>query len=151
MAEQEARDGGVIESVQLCAEYRSVCEASEIADDRAKELRKRKKELSLKLATAFLSEGRQNTKMDGRTFALTRNVRCNKVGGFSMTEACEALTNAGLEDFVSPSYSASSLTAYVREALQAADPGTEAQDVLPSELRSMFKTMEEFTVVMTGR
>lgn len=150
MAEESTDDVAVEDSTALCRELNNICTAVAARDAELKGLKKRKKELSQRVAKLFLAEGRQNTKLDGKMFALRRDVRAWKARGFEMTAACEALTAAGLEDFVTPHYSASTLTAYVREELKKAAPGTAAQDVIPAEMQAIFKADEEFTVIVTN-
>ena len=132
---------------RLHAAEKELEEANEAAKAKAKEVRA----LRLRIADLFAARGvpSMTVEVDGkpRLFYCRTDRRMNKTGEAAQSDVVDALRGLGLVAFFGETYSPQSLTAWVREQHDAMDPGTPFADAVPEELRNLFKTFEETTVV----
>lgn len=122
-------------------------EATEAAKAKAKEVRA----MRLRLAGLFEAKGLPSMTVDfdgkPRTFFMRTDRRMNKDADATQRDVCDVLRDLGYGDLCGESYSSQSLTACIREIHDEMDPGTPFEDALPEELRALFRTFEETTVV----
>jgi hypothetical protein len=99
-------------------------------------------ELEVKLIEAFSEEGLQNTKIEGQTIYLRRDLFAQRKPGVEAEELEAALVKAGLEHFIKPTVSMQSLSAYLRDL-------DKAEEDLPDELAAVVQGFEKFSVRVT--
>ncbi len=117
-------------------------ERDEIAA-REKEIIKRVGELQPWLKSYFdANPQRQAVDINGYTVRMERSLYAHQTR--EKADAIAALRRAGLEQFVSETYSLSTVSGYIRELAEQTDPGDMVQ--LPPELADDFEIAEVFEV-----
>jgi len=117
-------------------------ERDEIAA-REKEIIKRVGELQPWLKSYFdANPQRQAVDINGYTVRMERSLYAHQTR--EKADAIAALRRAGLEQFVSETYSLSTVSGYIRELAEQTDPGNMVQ--LPPELADDFEIAEVFEV-----
>ena len=85
----------------------------------------------------------------GKLVSISRRIWARAIEG-DKPSACEALREAGLDEFVAESFNTNSLSAYFRELLreenEAGDPVTDLDELLPEELLGHIELTEDLTL-----
>lgn len=93
------------------------------------------------LISFFEEQGIQKISVDGRTVYIRRQLWMKQNEGTDKQAACNALKQAGLEDFVKENFNVQTISSYARELDQQGEK-------IPTSLKKYFNVDEVFRVVV---
>ena len=135
-------DWPVSKIVAECEILRDLSLTIASAEADLKAMKSVREQSSKNLAQILINSKIQSLKLDVGTAHIRRDKVVSKMAGVSSEEACEALRDAGLGEFVSESYNWKAVTGRVGELLEKMPEGTSIADALPEKMQGVFQAMQ---------
>ena len=123
----------------LADELRALKEAKKYAEQELKEITEEIERVDAALAERMISTETQNFTRNGTIFCLTNSTRASAAAG-RKDDLFAALREAGFGDLVYETVNANSLSAFVKEQIEAND------DALPEWLNGLISVFDKTTV-----
>ena len=123
----------------LADQLRELKETKKYAEQELKEITEEIDRIDAALAEQMIASETQNFTRNGTTFCLTSTTRASAAAG-RKDELFAALREAGFGDLVYETVNANSLSAFVKEQIEAND------DALPSWLNGLISVFDKTTV-----
>ena len=142
MGSEEASDLALSELTDQCMTLELCAARIREREAELKDLKQVRKGLEQDLAKVFVALGMQKFQFENSTFSVRRDFFVNKAGGVPMEDACAALRDAEMEEYVSENYSPSQVRAHIKELVAELPPGVDAVEALPDSLKGVFKIYE---------
>lgn len=124
------------------ARYAALRQQAKALVTEAEELTAEADRLEAELLEEFAEAGVPRLTINGRTVYVHRQLWAKREAEVDMAQACSALIDAGLGQFVAPTYNSQTLSAWMREQEKSDTP-------LPPELDGILTSTEKFTLRST--
>lgn len=124
--------------------YRELRDAAAASEAEAKALKDEATLLEAELVEAFSEAGTQSVNIDGKTIYLHRSTFAQRKPGVTAEDVKEALRASGASDLVTETVNAQTLSAWVRELVEAAEDGRGPG--LPEPAEAVLELGERFAV-----
>ena len=103
--------------------YRELRDAAAASESEAKAIKEAAALLEIELVEAFTEAGTQSVNLDGKTIYLHRSTFAQRKAGFDSEDIKVALRACGAAELVTETVNANTLSAWVRELVEAAEDG----------------------------
>ena len=128
--------------VSECEKLRDLSLTIESAEADLKAMKAVREQSSKNLAQILIKNKVQNLKLDVGTAHIRRDKVVSAMAGVTAAEACEALRDAGLGEFVVETYHWGSVTSKIGERLEKMPDGSSITDALPEAMQGVFQAMQ---------
>lgn len=117
-------------------------------EERLEEIKQEMNRLQETILERWSDVGQKAAKIRGYTVYVASDFWCTKRPGVDTEEVCRRLEAVGLGNLVSPSYSAQSLKAWVRERLAEVPEGSDPSQFVPDEIAEVLQWGENIRLRM---
>lgn len=124
---------------EIMRRYRTLMEEKRVHNENLENVKRELAELEPIVLEMMSQDGLQHVRIDNKTLYIHRQLWAGMEEGYSKEQVAQSLVNAGLGDYVVPSFNTSQVSAYFREQAREND-----NLKLPEGL----KLTEKFTVRM---